>query len=81
MSKIIIYRLDRLDHFIRTKSTGTPHQLANKLNICERQVREDINLLRDLGAPVKYCRKRNTYYYGVDGIFNFRFLMLSEYSK
>ena len=72
----MIHRLYSLDYYIRTKSTGTPRQLANKLNICERQAREYINLFRELGAPVKYDRTRSTYYYEFEGVFNFKFSKL-----
>jgi predicted DNA-binding transcriptional regulator YafY len=69
----MIERLNSLDYYIRTKSTGTPKQLADKLNLCERQAREYISLIRQLGAPVKYDRSRNTYYYEFEGEFNFKF--------
>lgn len=74
MSKTIIYRLDLLHQFIRAKTTGTPRELAGKLEISERQVRGYITLFRELGAPVKYSRKRGTYYYAKEGSFNFRFI-------
>ena len=74
MSKNIIYRLDLLHQFIRTKNTGTPKELAYKLEISERQVRGYISLFRELGAPVKYSRKKGTYYYMKDGAFNFKFV-------
>lgn len=69
----MIGRLSSLDYYIRTRSTGTPKQLAKKLNLCERQAREYINLFRELGAPVKYDRSRNSYYYEFDGTFSFKF--------
>jgi len=74
MSKNIIYRLDLLHQFIRTKNTGTPRELAFKLEISERQVRGYISLFKELGAPVKYSRKKGTYYYMKDGAFNFKFV-------
>ena len=74
MSKNIIYRLDLLHQFIRTKNTGTPKELACKLEISERQVRGYISLFKELGAPVKYSRKKGTYYYVKDGAFNFKFI-------
>ena len=73
MYKDIICRLDRLDQYIREKATGTPKQLSAKLDISERQVRGYIKLLKDLGAPVRYSRRRSTYYYIKPGTFNFNF--------
>lgn len=74
MSKNIIYRLDLLHQFIRAKTTGSPRELACKLEISERQVRGYISLFRELGAPVRYSRKKGTYYYAKDGSFNFKFI-------
>ena len=34
MTKNILQRLERLDHLIHIKATGTPKKLADKLNIC-----------------------------------------------
>lgn len=73
MLQEMIVRLNSLDYYIRTKSTGTPKQLAIKLNLCERQTREYVNLFKELGAPVKYDRSRNCYYYEFEGVFNFKF--------
>ena len=73
MYKDIICRLDRLDQYIRERATGTPKQLAEKLDISERQVRGYIKLFKDLGAPVRYSRKKITYYYVKAGTFNFNF--------
>ena len=73
MLQTMIGRLYSLDYYIRTKSTGTPKQLADKLNLCERQAREYISLFRELGASVKYDRSRNSYYYEFEGVFNFKF--------
>ncbi len=77
MSKNILLRLKRLDYFIHIKATGTPKQLAAKLNIGERCVRGYISILKEFGAPITYCRKRNTYYYQEEGRFYCKFLMIN----
>lgn len=73
MPKQIVDRLERIDYLIRTKATGTPKQLAAKLKLSERCVRNYINILRELGAPITYCRKRGCYYYQEAGRFYFTF--------
>lgn len=73
MPKHIVKRLERLDYLICTKATGTPGQLASKLNLSERCVRRYICILKELGAPVIYCRKRKSYYYEEAGRFYFTF--------
>ncbi|WP_372489979.1 HTH domain-containing protein [Chitinophaga sedimenti] len=71
--KNTISRLEYLDNLICKRSTGTPKQLARKLNVSERSIRDHISLLKELGAPVRYCRQRNSYYYHSIGRFHFKF--------
>jgi hypothetical protein len=58
--------IDRLDGLIRRKATGKPSELARRLNVCERKTYQLIDILRNLGAPVEYCRHRESYYYTTD---------------
>ena len=73
MSKELVEKLSYLDILISKKSTGTPKELAFKLRVSERGLYNYINLLKDLGAPIKYCRIRNSYYYTSKGFFYFKF--------
>jgi len=74
MSKHFVDRLERMDYLIRTKATGTPAELADKLNISRRSVYDYINLLKEMGAPIAFCRKRKSFYYEAEGHFQFKFL-------
>jgi predicted transcriptional regulator len=65
--KKYISRINYLDALIRSKATGTPRQLAQKMNLSERAVRQYVSTLKDLGCPIKFCRKRNSYYYECEG--------------
>jgi predicted DNA-binding transcriptional regulator YafY len=67
-------RLESLDHLVRIKGTGSPKQLARRLNISERSIYEYLELLRTLGAPIRYCKFRKSYYYEDEGILNLKFL-------
>jgi predicted DNA-binding transcriptional regulator YafY len=58
--------LKRLDQLIRLKATGTPTQLASRLNVSERTIFNQIDTLRILGAPIKFCKKEKCYYYVYD---------------
>lgn len=69
MQKDIFQRLSRIDYLIRIKGTGKPAQLAAKMGISERSIYEYLNLMKDLGAPIKFCHFRETYYYDEEGIF------------
>lgn len=55
--------LSRVDSLIRRKATGSPQQLANRLDISERQTYRLISSLKTMGFPVKYCHYRNSYTY------------------
>lgn len=58
-----LLKLDRLHQLIRRRGTGTPNELAERLDVCKRTVHNLIDALRDLGAPVAYCPNRCSYYY------------------
>ena len=59
-------RFKRLDELIRRKGTGTPAQLAERLNVSKPTVVRYIRLLRDLGAQLEYDAWRKTYHYTDD---------------
>jgi len=61
-----LLKLDRLHHLLRRKGTGSPAELAQRLNVCERTVYKLLEDLRNLDAPIAYCRQRCTYYYEYD---------------
>jgi len=74
MTPHLLNRFEYLDHLIRTKATGTPAQLARKLQISQRCLYDNISFLKDRGAPIIYDRKRSSYRYAEEGGFNFKFL-------
>ena len=55
--------LYRLHHLIRRRATGTPPELADRLDISERSLHRFLHVLRTHGAEIKYCRQRNSYRY------------------
>jgi predicted DNA-binding transcriptional regulator YafY len=66
-------RLEHLNFLIRKKATGPPKVLAKKLSVSERTVFQYIDILKSLGAEVRFCHLRKTYYYIDNGTFNFQF--------
>ena len=61
-------RIRRLDDLIRRKSTGSPKELANKLDISERWLYVLLDELKnELGCPIQYDRRRRSYIYGEKG--------------
>lgn len=69
-------RLQTINWLIRIKGTGTPQQLSKRLKISERTLYELLKVMKEMGAPIHYCRYRQTYYYSEDGEFCVRFLKL-----
>ncbi len=56
-------RLRKIHELIQQEKTGCPSEFANKLNVSERRLYYIIDYLKDIDAPLKYCRKTKTYYY------------------
>ncbi|GCC50901.1 hypothetical protein SanaruYs_11200 [Chryseotalea sanaruensis] len=61
-----IDRLQRLDYSIRTKTTGTANEFANKLGISRSTLMENLAEMRALGAEICFCHHRKTYFYSND---------------
>lgn len=63
-----INRIERMDTLIRRKSTGTPKELAEKLNISERWLYIFLDELRsELDCPIRYDRRKQSYVYEIPG--------------
>lgn len=58
-----IERIERLDKHLKGRMTGSPAELARKLNISKRQLFRTIEELKDYGAPIAYSRSLRTFYY------------------
>ncbi len=54
-------RYERILLLIKRKSTGTPEELARRLNISESTLYEHIRVLRERGAQIEYCPCRQSY--------------------
>jgi transcriptional antiterminator len=65
----------RLHELIKTKQTGTPMQLAQKLEISERSIHYYISFMRnEMKAPIVYDRKTETYCYETECNISFKAL-------
>lgn len=70
-------QIERVDCLIRRKSTGSPKDLSIKMGISERQIYNIINDMKDLGAPIFFCKFSQSYCYEDKGTI-FRFGCSSE---
>ncbi len=68
-----IQRIERMHQMILTKRTGAPDVFAKKIGLSRSMMYYWIKDLKVLGAPIVYCRARNsfTYVYPVDFIIKF----------
>ena len=73
MQLSFITRIQQIDHLIRIKGTGTPDALAFRLGISRRCLYDYINVMKEMGAPIKYDNFRMSYYYSEEGIFKIDF--------
>jgi predicted DNA-binding transcriptional regulator YafY len=74
MTRLYFDRLNAIDHLIRIRGTGSPRELAGRIGLSERSLYEFIDLMKTMGAPIRYCKYRQSYYYAEEGGFCVRFL-------
>ena len=60
-------KLYYIDNLIRKKATGNQKDFARKIGMSRSMLNEYIKEMKELGFPISYCRRRNTYYYLEDG--------------
>jgi predicted DNA-binding transcriptional regulator YafY len=58
-----IHRLYKIHNRILQEETGTPNEFAGQLHISRSHLYNLIGELKDYGAEIKYCRKRQTFFY------------------
>lgn len=56
-------RIKRIDKLIYRKATGTSEEFAERVGLCRSALLQYLSELKELGAPVKYCKISQTYYY------------------
>lgn len=58
-----IERLQKLNKLLTQQNTGSPDELAKRLNLKRTQLYEVMDQLKLEGAPIAYNRKLGTFYY------------------
>lgn len=66
-------QIDRLNQLIKLKATGSPKELAQKLDTTERTVYRIIKQLKEMGCPIFYNKIRGSYCYEHEGNLTFKF--------
>jgi len=67
-------KIEQADQLIRLKATGSATKFAEKLGMSKRNLHRLLDFMRELGAPIAYCKTHCRYYYEyeVEFIFGFR---------
>lgn len=73
MPKKFVTRLKLINELIQKRKTGNATELAARLQVSERTVKEFIAVMKTLGAPVYYSRKLGSYCYAEKGSMAVRF--------
>ena len=55
-------KLNRIQELAEKKATGSPKELAIRMNMSERTLFRFVQNIKEQGIPMEYCRKTNTYY-------------------
>jgi len=58
-----IERIKKLHLLIREEKTGTPNELAKQLHIGRSRMYDLLDVLKELDATIKYCKKKESFYY------------------
>lgn len=66
-------RIQYIDYLIQSKIACTSKTISEKLGVSERQLINIIKVMKELGAPIKYCKKRKIYFYDEFKIFTFEY--------
>jgi predicted DNA-binding transcriptional regulator YafY len=61
-----IYRLYNIHNLILKEKTGKPEEFAEQLHISRSHLYNLIGELKDYGAKIRYCRKKQTFFYADD---------------
>lgn len=58
-----LHKIRYIDNLIAKKATGSQQSLAKKTKLSISGLNNYLNDMRELGFPIQFCRKRNTYFY------------------
>ena len=58
-----IERIKKIHQLISSEKTGTPIVFARKLSLSRSQLYNELEVIKELDAPLKYCKRRESFYY------------------
>ena len=58
-----LQRFNKTNKLIIAENTGNPENFAEKLGVCRSHLFNIIEQFKEYGAPIRYSKKNETYYY------------------
>lgn len=55
-------KLIRIQELAKRNATGSPKELAEKINVSERTLFRLVQNIKEQGVEIEYCRKISTYF-------------------
>lgn len=68
-SRIAIEQMRKIDELIIKRNTGTASEMAIKLDCSLTTIFTYIAIMKTMGAPIRYNKIKQTYYYEEEGHF------------
>jgi len=65
-----IKRLEYANFLIKKRATGNLESFAKKMNLSKQSIKNLLSDMRELGAPIRFDRTKETYYYDDVGEFS-----------
>ncbi|AWK03789.1 hypothetical protein HYN56_05940 [Flavobacterium crocinum] len=75
-----IERIKKIHKLICGEKTGAPIAFAQKLHLSRSQLYNELETIKEFDAPIKYCKKRETFYYETpfELVFNYSFKIIKD---
>lgn len=58
-----IERIKKIHYLISSEKTGSPCVFAEKIHLSRRQLYNVLDIIKNFDAPLKHCKKRESFYY------------------
>ena len=69
-----LQKIGRIDQLTRQKNTGSPEQLAKKLDLSKSTLYRYLDVMKTMGAPIKYSSYQQSFVYRYPVVFIFGFM-------
>lgn len=72
-----IDRINKMHSLINSQKTGTPETFAKQLDLSRRQMYNELEFFKTINAKIKYCKKKETFYYESKFEFSFSYELVA----